>query len=394
NVSTGQMLPSIESQPNKAVSQGLAVANRSVVRQSNQVLDNISDILRYIQRILEGLRQKTGTFSNQTIQSESFAEVNPETVGGTQLSSSRNYELGIAGVKSSEHGAIRVSDVSANPSQPAAWEPIKVTVHVKSNGLISAKTKWGLSDIPLTKQEMLELDRIHETPMGLESGDAKDGYWSCTIPGKAAGTYLALSVWLLDANDVSEAGPYLLHWSTVKAEPRPKAVYPGNSRLFIESSVVKGIGDVSIRDSIEGDAAHYKEKLKGNGSINLETLRSVNENYRSVNFNQKKDLVFTGGELKGMKRLESSAFHGGMGASITERYNVNHIDKSDTDEISSSRYRNNTVAFSTDQAFEGKWNIQTQYAKFYRKMKADQQYTGSFQTQKNIRFEDQGWNQH
>ena len=41
-------------------------------------------------------------------------------------------------------------------------------------------------------------------------------------------------------------------------------------------------------------------------------------------------------------------------------------------------------------AFDGTWNIQTRYAKFGKKMKADQEYTGSFQTQKNIKFQDAG----
>ncbi|MCJ7444646.1 MAG: hypothetical protein MUO26_08975, partial [Methanotrichaceae archaeon] len=390
NASTGQIMPSLESQPTKAVSQGFIAVNRSAVRQSNQVMGNISDLLLYIQRMLRSLAQKTGSSSGNLDQASSYVKVYPETTDGSDLSSTGNYELSITGVKGSEHGAIRILDVNAYPPQPSEWVPVKVTVHVKSIGIKSAKAKWGLSDLPLTKQGMKELDRTHQTIMNLESGDAIDGYWTCTIPGKSAGTYLALSVWFSDGSDVIEAGPYLLHWSTIKPEPYPGKVYPGKGMLFIESSVVKGVGEISIKDAIEGSAAHYNEKLKGNGSINLETLRCLSEGYSSVNFTQKKDLVFTGGELKGMKRLESPTFHGGMGASITERYNLSHVDKSDADEISSSGYSNNVVGFDTDQAFEGKWNLQTEYAKFYRKIKANQQYTGSFQTRKKIKFQDHG----
>jgi hypothetical protein len=353
-------------------------------------MENISDLLRYIQKMLESIAHKRSP-GNPLVQTTSYVKFYPEPAEGKDPSSASNYELSIAGVKGSEHGAIRVLDVSATPPQPPAWEPVKVTVHVKSKGIHSAKAKWGLSEAPLTKQGMVDLDRKHEMAMRLESGDAMDGYWSCIIPGNAAGTYLALSISLSDGSSIAEAGPYLLHWSTVKAKQMPKKVYPGKGMLFTESSAVKGKGKISIKDTIEGNAAHYNEKLKGNGSINLETLRCLSEGYSTVNFTQKKDLVFTGGELKGMKRLESPTFHGGMGASITERYNLSHVDKSDSDEISSSGYRNNKVGFNTDQAFEGKWKIETEYAKFYRKMKADQQYTGSFQTQKDIKFEDQGW---
>jgi hypothetical protein len=64
------------------------------------------------------------------------------------------------------------------------------------------------------------------------------------------------------------------------------------------------------------------------------------------------------------------------------------VDKSETSSVSSASIANNTLVFKTDQAFDGTWNIQTKYAKFYKKIKADQQYTGSFQTQKSIKFQD------
>ena len=57
-------------------------------------------------------------------------------------------------------------------------------------------------------------------------------------------------------------------------------------------------------------------------------------------------------------------------------------------EVATVSTANNTLSFKTDQAFDGTWNIQTKYAKFYKKIKADQKYTGSFQTQKDIKFQD------
>ena len=72
------------------------------------------------------------------------------------LPGAKDYELSIVGVKSSEHGAITILDVNAMPSQPASGEPVKVTVHLQSpTPITSASVKYGLSESPLTKQDML-----------------------------------------------------------------------------------------------------------------------------------------------------------------------------------------------------------------------------------------------
>ena len=135
---------------------------------------------------------------------------------------------------------------------------------------------------------------------------------------------------------------------------------------------------------------HFNEKMIGNGSISLETLRCIDQKNAVNNFTEKKDLVFTNGNLKGHQTVDSPRFHGGLGASVTERFNLSHVDRSETSSLSSSSPANNTLSFKTEQAFDGTWNIQTKYAKFYKKIKADQQYTGSFQTQKDIKFQDAG----
>jgi hypothetical protein len=161
--------------------------------------------------------------------------------------------------------------------------------------------------------------------------------------------------------------------------------------LFIESSSVRGSGEVSIKDTILGSTMEFNEKIIGNGSISLETMRCVDRTGPVDSFTEKKDLVFNG-NLKGHKTVASPTFHGGMGASVTERFNLSHVDKSETSSVSSNTFANNTLKYKTDQAFDGTWNIQTKYAKFYKKIKADQKYTGSFQTQKDIEFTDAGKN--
>ena len=239
---------------------------------------------------------------------------------------------------------------------------------------------------------MLGVSRVYDSELRLESGSAKDGYWSCTIPGKSGGTYMPLSVWMTDGSNTAEGGPYLIHWSTVKSAAKTTsdiiAPVSGNGKLFIESSSVKGEGEVSIKDTVQGAGMNYNERMMGNGSISLDTQRSLDRKASVNNFVEKKDLVFTGGNLKGHQTVGSPTFDGGMGASVTERFNLTHIDRSETSSVSSASNANNTLDFKTDQAFNGTWNIQTKYARFYKKIKADQQYTGSFQTQKDIKFQD------
>jgi hypothetical protein len=364
--------------------------DRSATQSNNAVVDGITNLLRYVETLL-GM---SGNEIENKNESESHAaqEFVPQAKDG--LPGAKDYELSIEGVKSSEHGAITILDVNALPSQPASGEPVKVTVHLQSpTSITSASVKYGLSESPLTKQDMLGVARVYDSSLSLESGSAKDGYWSCTISGKAAGTYMPLSVWMTDGSNTAEGGPYLIHWSTVKSATTDViAPVSGNGRLFIESSSVKGTGEVSIKDTFEGTAMHYNEKMMGNGSISLETQRSLDRKASVDSFVEKKDLVFTGGNLKGRQTVESPTFDGGMGASVTERFNLSHVDRSETSSVSSASYANNTLDFKTEQAFNGTWNIQTKYAKFFKKIKADQQYRGSFQTQKEIQFQDAGQN--
>jgi hypothetical protein len=354
--------------------------DRSATKQNNVVLDKIANLLRYVEKLL-GLDES---------QSHAAQEFSPS--GKDSLPGSKNYELSIAGVKGSEHGAITILDVNAQPSQPAANEPIKMTVHLQSSdGISSVSARYGLSELPLTRQDMLGVDRVYDCALRLESGSLEDGYWSGTIPGRGPGTYMPISIFITGGSSTAEGGPYLIHWSTVNSVRERTVAAPSSGKegmLFIESSSVRGRGEVSIKDTISGSTMQFNEKIMGNGSISLETLRTIDRSGSADNFTEKKDLVFTGGILKGHKTLASPNFQGGMGASVTERFNLSHVDKSETSSVRSNNFANNTLAFKTDQAFDGTWNIQTKYAKFYKKLKADQKYTGSFQTQKDITFSD------
>lgn len=381
NVSMPFNLPAQE-ETERDVSEVMASdIDRTAKEQNNVILDRISSLLRYVERLL-GINNGDQGLAPR---------------GSDAMKGSKDYELSIEGVTGSEHGAISILDVNALPSQPAANERVKVTVHLISpEGVKSALVKYGLSEMPLTKQDMQGVDRVYDCALSLESGNPQDGYWSGSIPGRGAGTYMPLSVKISDGSSTAEGGPYLIHWSTVNSVESTESTQTvarssGNGMLFIESSSVRGSGEVSIKDTILGSTMEFNEKIIGNGSISLETMRCVDRTGPVDSFTEKKDLVFDG-NLKGHKTVASPTFHGGMGASVTERFNLSHVDKSETSSVSSNSFANNTLKYKTDQAFDGTWNIQTKYAKFYKKIKADQKYTGSFQTEKDIEFTDAGKN--
>jgi hypothetical protein len=365
--------------------------NVSEASNRNAVINEISVLIHYIKKMLEQMGHQTQVASPQETLSSTESKPN--------RNASKNYELAIESVKGSDHGRIKVLDVGASPPHPSAGAPVKVTVHVESEtGIESATVKFGVKDTPITKMEMPTVDRTYSIPMTLDSGDIKNGYWSCAIPGQAAGTYMVLSVALTDVASMVDDGPYLLHWSTVaKQETSVPASASGQApsdggMLFIESSMVRGTGEISIKDAFEDTAMSYNERMKGNGSISLESLRCLDKNRPMVNFTQQRDLVFEGGILQGVKSMESPAFYGGMGASVTERFNLSHLDKSETDMIRSLNSSDNTLAFNAEQAFNGTWNIKTQYAQLFKKIKGDQKYSGSFETEKKIKFQDVGKN--
>ena len=366
------------------------IADISSAKNENEIVDQISGLVQYIKKMLERMGSRTEAVSR--------AENPSANEGGNDVRASKNYELAIESAKGSDHGRIKVMDVSAAPTNPSAGTPVKITTHVQSEtGIESASVKFGVKDAPITKMQMPAVNRIYTIPMVLESGDSRNGYWSCSLPGRAGGTYMVLSVTLKDETGAADDGPYMLHWSTVTEQDSASSVVTGQASsdrgmLYIESSVVRGTGEVSVKDDFNDNAMGYNGWMKGNGSINMEFQRSIDKNRPMVNFTQRSDLVFEGGQLKGEKSLESPAFYGGIGASITERFNLSHVDKSETDMIRSLNSSDNTLAFNADQAFNGTWNIKTQYAQLFKKMKGDQQYSGSFQTQKKIKFQDLGKN--
>jgi len=348
-------------------------------RSSNSGLKSdggIDGLVRYIQTMVEQIGLKASE--------------------GSKNGSSDEYVLGIESIKGSEHSSIKILDVNANPPEPVAGASVKVSVHVRGDRDIQAVAlQWGLAVTAMAKQNVLDVERAFTTRMTMESSEDRDSYWSCTIPGHSAGSYMVLSVTATDGSGTAENGPFMLRWSevdfkhaqgSVAHSPNARKIQDTNGLLYIESTSISGRGEVSIKDKFHESSMNYEEKMKGFGSVNIESIRTVDKGIVS-NFTESRDLLFEG-QIKGMRSLESTNFHNGLGASVTERFNMTRIDKTETDMIRSLAKSNNTLAFRTDQAFDGMWNIRTQYAQFSKKIKADQKYTGQFQTSKDIQFQD------
>lgn len=207
---------------------------------------------------------------------------------------------------------------------------------------------------------------------------------------------IILSAGLTDSARAVNEGPNAPYSASIEEleHNTPQTVveraYTDKGMIYDESSVVRGIGDVTIKGSFSDRAMDSTGWMKGTGSISFESLQSMNKNRPMVNFTQKSDLVFEGGQLKGEKILESPLFYGRIGASVYERFNVSHVDRSETDLIRSINRYDNTLDFKEEQAFDGIWALVTQQGWSFNEKKSEQRYSGSFQTQKNIEFQDLG----
>ena len=157
---------------------------------------------------------------------------------------------------------------------------------------------------------------------------------------------------------------------------------------FEESSTVRGSGEVSIKEAFRYPSIDSSGWMKGSGSINFESLRNMSKIQEKVEFIQKGDLVFAGGQLKNKKSMMLPLFENGTGASVSERFNTSHLDQSESSTIRSIGRYNNSMIYDTELAFDGKWDIENRRGWSIFMNRSKQSYMGSFQTQKKIEFDD------
>lgn len=165
------------------------------------------------------------------------------------------------------------------------------------------------------------------------------------------------------------------------------AAHSPNGFHFEESSTVKGSGEVSIKGAFHDRSVDSSGWMKGSGSINFESLRNMSKVRQEVEFTQKSDLVFAG-QLKNKKSMKLPLFENGTGATVSERFNLSHLDRSENNVIRSLDRHNNSMVFDTALAFDGKWDIENRRGWSIFMNRSKQSYTGSFQTEKKIQFDD------
>jgi hypothetical protein len=161
-------------------------------------------------------------------------------------------------------------------------------------------------------------------------------------------------------------------------------LYKGSGLFFDESSKVIGNGHVSLRDSFGDRAANSNGWMKGTGSIDLESLRSMNRMGRMVDIIKKSELTWEGGQLKNKAFLETPLFKRGSGASVRVRFNVSKALESDIGTALSYNCFDNALSYNTSTQSEGIWAIKTVQGR----SKSDQWYSGSFDIEKSIELND------
>lgn len=201
---------------------------------------------------------------------------------------------------------------------------------------------------------------------------------------------LALAAGISCSVNAENYGPDVLYPAPGYGPKHPANESPFTDKGFLydESSTVKGSGEISIKGSFHDYAMDSGGWMKGSGSINFESLRNLNKIGQKLDFNQKADLVFAEGQLKNRKSLNLPLFENGIGASVNERFNLSHVDKSETSMIRSINGLNNTLVYDTALAYEGLWNIQNKQGWSIILNGSDETYSGSFQTQKRIEYND------
>ncbi len=301
-----------------------------------------------------------------------------------------------------------IIDVYALPPEPTAGSPVTVSVHAEDDkGVDSATLLWGIARKSISRQDLLDVDQNPPIEMTLVEGTLRDGYWSCEIPGQPAGAYVIFTVSVSDGKGWGEDGPYTLFWNkiepvtveTAPTQPPSTGEYthhveveedPSSKKamFYTECTTIIGKGDVSIKNEFRETAIRFREDLSGYGSIEIASQKEISKGNPQVNFNSSRLLVFDDGQLKGSKTMASPTFHGGMGASVSERFNTSSMEKCEVGMIRNVNRSENTISFDSQQSFEGMWGTKTTYSKFGKKMKTKQVLDGSFETQKKITFRD------
>ena len=201
---------------------------------------------------------------------------------------------------------------------------------------------------------------------------------------------IALAVWVIVTFMVGTA---------VAVQPIPK---PEQEQFFSVKSSVQGIGSFEIKNKIVDKeiAINVRERIKGctgpDGGVAIESKEILNESVNITDPNDPdyfhyKTIDFSGDWLRGSAKYGSSAFYGGVGASVEENYNVTEMEKQETTTIktTSAAGQKQSLNYNTMSEFEGMWGTTTEWKKPCKKdIKHTEMFEGEFAVTKYLIFEE------
>ena len=187
--------------------------------------------------------------------------------------------------------------------------------------------------------------------------------------------------------------------TAVAVQPIPK---PEQEQFFSVKSSVQGIGSFEIKNKIVDKeiAINVRERIKGctgpDGGVAIESKEILNESVNITDPNDPdyfhyKTIDFSGDWLRGSAKYGSSAFYGGVGASVEENYNVTEMEKQETTTIktTSAAGQKQSLNYNTMSEFEGMWGTTTEWKKPCKKdIKHTEMFEGEFAVTKYLIFEE------
>ena len=186
-----------------------------------------------------------------------------------------------------------------------------------------------------------------------------------------------------------------------------KTLEPVQYEQYCESKTISGNGIVDSRTSIVDKkiALDYHDAIAGEGELELESDQAMSEaagklqrdvpsmdgkNKSSLNFFEQTKLGFNGSKpLTGGKSIQSTAFYGGSGAEVQEKFNAEKMEKSQTVFFGSTDNATSpyTVGMDLSSSFKGSMETDSKMHKMFSEdIKSRQLFSGKFNLEKIVKF--------
>ena len=185
---------------------------------------------------------------------------------------------------------------------------------------------------------------------------------------------------------------------------------PGQYNQFCEHQLVSGIGLVDASTSIRDReiALEYHGAMSGDGEIEMDTTQVYSQeanqlsrqtpdcngqngtSLNNLNFIDDTKLIYNGSQpLTGSKVISSGRLYGGINADVKETFSFNQIEKDQKTFFGSTQNStiNQTVGINTLSSFNGTWETNSSMTKmFYGSINSNQNFTGEFAIQTEVKF--------